>query len=161
VLQRIAALEGKAFGRGGLNEWHLPVVARQGRLYVLESGDDLLAAASVIRSWPADLSPPPCDEAPAPRHCEEAPPTRQSQTVAYLIDFVVSGDHRGRGFGRRFLQDMVQDLKKEGVGRLGLTVAPDNVAALSLYRSAGFKRTAHYADEYGSGRDRWLLELTL
>jgi [ribosomal protein S18]-alanine N-acetyltransferase len=135
IIERIAALEHEAFGRGGLNEWHLPVVARQGRLYVLESGDELLAAAGLISSW--------------------------RENSVYLIDFAVAAGRRRLGFGRLLLEKMIDDLKKEGAGRLALTVAPDNEAAISLYRSLGFKRADEYIDEYGSGRDRWLLELTL
>jgi ribosomal protein S18 acetylase RimI-like enzyme len=113
----------------------LPVVARQGRLYVLESGDELLAAAGLIRSW--------------------------RENSAYLIDFAVAADRRRLGFGRLLLEKTIDDLKKEGAGRLALTVAPDNEAAISLYRSLGFERRDEYIDEYGSGLDRWLLELTL
>jgi ribosomal-protein-alanine N-acetyltransferase len=135
TIARIAALEEEAFGRGGLNEWHLPVIARHGRLYILKYGEKIIGAASLIRDWEAGR--------------------------AFLFDFVIEKDARGRGYGRFLMEQLLVELKEQGIERLELTVAPDNIEAINLYKGSGFQKSAVLADEYGCGEDRWLMSLLI
>lgn len=135
MIARVAALEEEAFGRGGLNEWHLPVIARHGRLVVIIEDERVVGAASLLRDWVG--------------------------RSAFLFDLVIAGDVRGRGRGRLLLEGVIENLRNDGVERLELTVAPDNKAAVDLYAQVGFTRTGVLADEYGRGQDRLTMALTL
>lgn len=135
IVDGVSRLEDEAFGRGGLNEWHLPYLIRHGRLYILESETSIVGSASLLRDWDANK--------------------------AYLIDFVIDKSLRNRGLGRVLLTEIIAALKQERFEYLELTVFKGNVEAWKLYEGLGFKRGEIYQDEYGRGQDRWLMSLDL
>lgn len=137
IIESVTALEENAFGRGGLNEWHLPVIARQGRLYVARANETkvVVGAASLIRSWETG--------------------------IAFLFDLAVAREWRRRGVGRRLMAAVVEELKRDGIRCLELTVAPENGPALALYNGLGMTKAAYLPEEYGGGADRILLRLEL
>ena len=135
MISRIAGLENEVFGRGGLNEWHLPIIARQGALFVAEEGENLVGAASLIRSWTPEK--------------------------AFLIDLAVAAAKRRQGAAQKLMKRAGADLLREGFKQIELTVAPDNEPACALYAQLGFERRGVCPDEYGTGRDRILLGLDL
>ena len=128
IIAVVAALEEEAFGRGGLNEWHLPVIARYGRLYVLFEGEQIVGAASLVRDWTAG--------------------------TAYLFDLVIANEARRRGYGRYLMEEVIAHIGGEDISQIELTVAPDNWQAVGLYESLGFSMTKALKDEYGKGQDR-------
>jgi len=135
IIAAVAALEEEAFGRGGLNEWHLPVIARHGRLVVIIEAERVIGAASLLKDWAGNS--------------------------AFLFDLVIAGDVRGRGCGRYLMEKTIENLRNEGFKRLELTVAPDNNAAVDFYERLGFERTGLLPGEYGLGQDRLAMTLTL
>lgn len=58
--------------------------------------------------------------------------------------------HRGRGWGRHLLDDTLAWAARRGLDRVMLDVRPSNVAAVALYRGAGFSqvgiRRRYYTD---------------
>lgn len=136
VIKQVAALEAEAFGRGGLNKWHLPVIIRYGCLHVLEIDGRIIGSAEMIRSW-------------------------GDSRDAYLVGLSVSRKYRNRGYGRLLLNEVIDKAKRDGCARLLLTVDERNGIALNLYRSFGFNIDATLPDEYGLGEDRLLMELDL
>ena len=75
--------------------------------------------------------------------------------ILYVVGFYVRPAWRGRGYGTRLLELVKAELPTLGAEGLLLTVAPDNDAALALYRRAGFVRDQFIADFYGPGEHRW------
>ncbi len=134
LVDEIALLEEANFGRGGLNEWHLPFIIRHGRLYALESSGKILGAASLIRDWDHDAK-------------------------AYLVDFAIVKGRQKEGLGRLLLKGILEEMEQEGTEVLELTVAEENSSATNLYERFGFCRVDFLKDEYGQGQDRWLLRL--
>lgn len=55
-----------------------------------------------------------------------------------LARVIVDPERRGSGVGRRLVHELVHAARSTGLGACLLRVAPDNTAALRLYRSAGF-----------------------
>jgi ribosomal protein S18 acetylase RimI-like enzyme len=54
---------------------------------------------------------------------------------------VIDLQHQGQGYARAAMERVIADLKDRGECRsLGLSCAPDNSAAISLYESLGFQR---------------------
>lgn len=63
-------------------------------------------------------------------------PDGDVQTIA------VSVEHRGRGFGRMLLEQLVAAARHRGVHQLFLEVRADNAVARALYESFGFEQIA-------------------
>jgi ribosomal protein S18 acetylase RimI-like enzyme len=57
---------------------------------------------------------------------------------AYLEELYVSPDRRGEGIGRALLEAAMQTARERGAGHIDLGTSEDDVAARSLYESAGF-----------------------
>jgi ribosomal protein S18 acetylase RimI-like enzyme len=63
---------------------------------------------------------------------------------SYVIALGVLPAHRGKGYGRALLQSSVAALLADGHTEIFIEAAAENQAALSLYRSCGFRETARY-----------------
>jgi RimJ/RimL family protein N-acetyltransferase len=77
------------------------------------------------------------------------PASRHVADVGLMVDAA----HRGRGIGKRLLEEAVVWSRRSGITKLELHVFPWNEAALGLYESFGFEREGyrkrHYARDDG------------
>jgi ribosomal protein S18 acetylase RimI-like enzyme len=80
---------------------------------------------------------------------EAHPVTRHVGSLA----IAVAADARGRGIGRRLMDEAIAWSKRVGVEKLVLSVYPHNEPAISLYRSFGFveegRLARHSRKSYG------------
>jgi len=88
------------------------------------------------------------------------PKTDRQQHTVYLGGFTIKDTSRGKGFGSKILSAIKQQCEKNGMVRIELTVDVDNMAAIGLYKKAGFEtegivkksyklsRTNRFYDEY-------------
>jgi len=60
--------------------------------------------------------------------------------------FVLSPEHRGRGWGRRSLALLIKYARSIGMRHLRCEVLASNAAAAGLYRRLGFEETGSYED---------------
>lgn len=60
---------------------------------------------------------------------------------AFIFDFVIDEEFRGKGFGRQAMAAMDETLKSMDVESVALHVFGDNVTAQELYKKMGFKIT--------------------
>ena len=60
---------------------------------------------------------------------------------AFICDFEIDEALRRKGYGRRALLQLEEELEKRGVYKVGLHVFGGNVAARSLYESLGYNTT--------------------
>jgi len=67
--------------------------------------------------------------------------TKRDLTKAYSWNVVLDAGFRGKGYGKRALNQAEELLRKQGITRVGLNVFSDNVAARALYEQSGFKVT--------------------
>jgi ribosomal protein S18 acetylase RimI-like enzyme len=58
---------------------------------------------------------------------------------AFIFDFVIDEEFRGKGFGKQALTAMDEKLKSIGAESVALHVFGDNVTAQELYEKMGFK----------------------
>ena len=63
-----------------------------------------------------------------------------------IEDVVVDEKHRGKGLGRKLMDQTIAILRKKHVGNIELTSRPSRVAANTLYKSIGF--TLHKTNVY-------------
>jgi ribosomal-protein-alanine N-acetyltransferase len=138
-LQDLIDIEQEAFGKGGMNEWFLPPFVRRGRVYALwvEGKKQPVGVAECMVTW----GQPQC---------------------AYLFGIAIREGWRGKGLGTRFLREICFRLKIKGFQAVDLTVSPDNIPALRVYRDKlGFRTIAFHREEYGQGEDRLVMRLDL
>lgn len=135
LLDKLIALQGEAFGKLGLNESTLPTLIRYGRVFLLRTDKEIIGSAEFMRDW-------------------------NNRDLIFLVGFSIKKSQRQKGMGKAFLGGALDRLGSRA-SRIRLTVSPQNLAALGLYRHFGFKEIGFYEDEYGAGEDRLLLELQL
>ncbi len=63
---------------------------------------------------------------------------------AFVDEFYLGPDYRGRGIGRQVLRQIVVEARTLGIRALHLEVARDNDRARKLYRGAGFEAREKY-----------------
>ncbi|VEF24169.1 Predicted acetyltransferase [Shewanella baltica] len=73
-------------------------------------------------------------------------------TCRWILSVAVSEDARGKGLGKRLMQQCLAELPVS-VERVCLTVDPSNPAH-GLYQHLGFVDSAFEADYFGAGADR-------
>lgn len=84
---------------------------------------------------------------------------------AEIITFAVRPEHRRRRLGFMLVDGMKQLLLDCGVRRCFLEVSQDNIAAISLYRSAAFLdvgiRKGYYSVQEGKNADALVMQCNL
>lgn len=67
------------------------------------------------------------------------PEIKKDLTNRSIYAFVVFKEYQAKGYGKLFLKELIAKCKKMKIGLLTLGVFKDNVKAVHLYESAGFK----------------------
>ena len=75
----------------------------------------------------------------------------------YVVGFYIRPQWQGRGFGRAFLLGVAAEIRAMGAEGMVLTVAPENAAAIGLYKSTGFVDESFIPDFYGEGQHRHIM----
>lgn len=75
----------------------------------------------------------------------------------HVVDLAVMPSSRRHGVGRRLLLSLVAELRIRGARAITLEVRAGNLAALSLYRGAGFAVEGRRPRYYPDGEDALLL----
>ena len=133
--QTLAALEEydrEAFGPAGLRTYDLAVMAEAGAVFLAVSAGEIAGACQLMR-------------------------VLDEPAFGYIVGFYVRPAWQGRGLGRRLLEAVAQKCREMRIDGLLLTVAPENIRAMSLYASAGFVEEAFVPRFYGEGEDRYVL----
>lgn len=77
---------------------------------------------------------------------------------AQLLNISIAPEHQRKGLGRKLLSEIMQIARAKNMRRVLLEVRPSNVAALSLYRAAGFHeiglRRGYYSADNSNGNVR-------
>jgi ribosomal protein S18 acetylase RimI-like enzyme len=139
LIRELCRLEIENLGKeASVNQWVIPVLIRYGLVTVAEKQPEkeIAGVCQVLRSY-KDLS------------------------SAFIHSFYVRPHLRGKNIGEKLLRGVLKRIESDGFKSVWLTVDSANTAAVSLYESAGFRRTSVLRDEYGEGVDRVLYTLKL
>lgn len=82
----------------------------------------------------------------------------------HVLNLCIAEAARGRGFGRRMLEHLLEQGAAAGMTDAFLEVRPSNAAALALYRGLGFEQIGMrrgYYQAAGGREDACVLKLTL
>lgn len=122
----------EAFGATGLRTYDLAVMAQAGAVFAAHVGDELVGGCQLMR-------------------------VLEEPDFFYVVGFYIRPQWRGRHLGRELLRLVAEESRALGAKGLVLTAAPENVAALALYKSAGFKEDRFVPHFYGDKEDRHIL----
>jgi L-amino acid N-acyltransferase YncA len=70
------------------------------------------------------------------------------------VSVYVAADARGRGVGRRLLEELVRSSEEAGVWTLQAGIFPENVASIALHERCGF-RLVGVRERLGKLRGAW------
>lgn len=132
LLVTLAAYDLEAFGPTGLRTYDLAVMAEAGAIFLAQIGGETVGSCQLFR-------------------------VLDEPGFLYVVGFYIRPEWQGRDLGRALLLAVAEESRKLGAEGLVLTVAPENVKALNLYRSAGFVDEAFVPHFYGEGEDRHIL----
>ncbi|MDA8441642.1 MAG: GNAT family N-acetyltransferase [Peptococcaceae bacterium] len=138
LLKRMVNFGLNIFGETGMDEWGLVPQIRHGNVFLLKQDDKkIIGIAILMRDW-------------------------EDIAKAYLIDYAIAEQFQGQGLGYHFLVEICKNLKEQGFERVGLTVDPENIGAVKLYKDKlGFKVAEMRENEYGKGHNRLIMRLDL
>jgi ribosomal protein S18 acetylase RimI-like enzyme len=139
LIRDLCRLEIENLGEeASINHWVIPVLIRYGLVTIAEKLPEkqIAGVCQVIRSY-------------------------GEATSAFIHSFYVRPHLRGMNIGKILLSAVLDKVGSDGFDKIQLTVDAKNEPAVSLYRSAGFRKTSVLKDEYGEGvhRDLYTLEL--
>lgn len=132
LLVTLEAYDFEAFGLTGLRTYDLAVMAQAGAVYVAYLYDEIVGSCQILRM----LDEP---------------------GFFYVVGFYVRPRRQRRQVGRLLLLAVAREIQNLGGEGMLLTVAPGNVPAIALYRSAGFVDESFIPNFYGDGEDRHIL----
>lgn len=82
---------------------------------------------------------------------------KEDRAAAEIYSVAVAHKARGYGIGKALIDAALDWAKSNSVNTLSLTVSPENLVALSLYRAKGFKDVEQIEDYYAPGEARLVL----
>ena len=133
LIKKIFDNELESFGvMGGADMWMIMSFSRYGKLYVLlNESNDLLSVAQFQGVL--------------------------GKKEVFLYGFSTSLKERGKGYGKILLEECHNKLKMLEIEKIYLTVDPENIQAINMYKKAGYLIEELQKDEYGKGIDRYLM----
>jgi ribosomal-protein-alanine N-acetyltransferase len=78
-----------------------------------------------------------------------------------IISIAVKKEWRRRGIGRKLIEKLLENFKKEGAKIVFLHVREENKEAINFYRALGFKIIELVENYYSNGENAYLMEKTL
>ena len=139
LLSNIKRLERRNLGRvAAINEWIIPVIIRYGKVFIVQNTEDMriIGICELLKSF-------------------------ENKFTAFIHSFYIDISYRGKGAGKKLLQEVIKILSADKIKYVELTVDPVNTAAINLYRSFDFEKVSIRKNEYGKGIDRIFMRLKL
>jgi diamine N-acetyltransferase len=62
-------------------------------------------------------------------------------SIFYVWRFMIDARHQGKGYGRRAMELVIDEARRDGVPAVGLSVVPGERSAADFYRQLGFEET--------------------
>ncbi len=123
--------------KAALNEWQLPVWIRYGKFFVIiNEQKEIIGVCQAMRVWD-DIN------------------------TAFIHSFYINKNYRRKKIGKTLLKFVIDYFQSNGLKKIKLTVDSKNMAAMNLYKKAGFEVEHLLKDEYGKGKSRLLMVLTI
>ncbi len=132
LLRELQEYDLEAFGATGLRTYDLAVMAQAGAVLVARIAERIVGGCQLMR-------------------------VLDEPDFFYIVGFYIRPQWRGRRLGGELLRLVAEESRALGAKGLVLTTAPDNLAALALYKGAGFVEDRFVPHFYGEKEDRYIL----
>ena len=132
LLLELQEYDFEAFGPTGLRIIDLAIMAQNGAIFVAHAASEMVGSCQLMR-------------------------VLDEPDFFYVVGLYIRPHWRGLHFGRELLRLMAEESRRLGAHGLVLSAAPGNVAALALYRSAGFVEDRFVPNLHGEEEDRYIL----
>lgn len=81
----------------------------------------------------------------------------ERNSVGHIVSIAVSRDYRGKGIGRKLLEELERRLKNKGARVFKLEVRISNRIAINLYVKLGYKTKEVVKNYYPDGEDAYVM----
>ncbi|MCP4221628.1 MAG: GNAT family N-acetyltransferase [bacterium] len=81
--------------------------------------------------------------------------------TGWIMALGVVKEFRKHGVGESLTRVVLQEMQKREARRIKLTVHPENLSAIGLYKRLGFLPVEEIADYFGDGEPRLIMEKSL
>ena len=135
LIADIVDYETVIFGDGGIGRWTIMPFIRYGEIYAAVHENVVISAVELMKAFDGE--------------------------EVYIYGFFTKEKYSGKGYGSKLLEFTINEMRKNKVEVLSLTVDPKNEAAKNLYFKHDFKEVELLEEEYGKGEDRLYLKLVL
>jgi ribosomal-protein-alanine N-acetyltransferase len=78
-----------------------------------------------------------------------------------IVSVAVKKEWRRKGIGRKLIEKLLENFKKEGMKIVFLHVREENRGAINFYQALGFKIIELVENYYSNGENAYLMEKTL
>lgn len=134
-ISQISEIEKETFGKDAISPIQLTLIARSGKIFVLNHGGEIRAESVVIPYF--------------------------GNSKCLLFSFAVKMGFHGKSLGSRLMENLLEELIRLKVPALELTVNPKNERAFSFYKKFGFEIASLLESYFGLGNHRYLLSKSL
>lgn len=111
--------------------------AKFGKIFLLYEDNKLIGVSEFLKDW-------------------------NDNDKVYLYGMSIRKNKQNKGFGTKFLEEMINKLRQYNIKKIALYVDPNNKTALHLYKHKfGFKEIEYSRYVYNKGKNRLLLELNI
>lgn len=133
-LSKIAAIENEAFKDDRLSIFNLSLLARVNSIFAVIKQNTVVAEAQFVTN-------------------------NNNNNAGLILGFAVAKKYQGQKIGKFMLQSLIEYARERGVITIVLTVNPENIAAINLYKNSfGFKIVDKNTCHPLNNEKRWLLE---
>lgn len=135
-IDEIVKIEEEVFGKnGGADYWLIKSFIRYGLLLVIKEGDEIVSIAEYIQIM--------------------------GKKEFFLYGFLTRERFRGKGYAGKLIEHSGKIAKIMGYEAISLTVDPENILAVNLYKRRGYEIVEYQENEYGIGIHRYLMRKVL
>ena len=85
----------------------------------------------------------------------------KNENSGLIISVAVKKEWRRRGIGKKLIEKLLENFKKEGIKKIFLHVREENKEAINFYQALGFRIIELIGNYYSSGENAYLMEKTL
>jgi ribosomal protein S18 acetylase RimI-like enzyme len=132
LLQELQEYDFEAFGATGLRTYDLAVMAQAGAVFAARVGEEIVGGCQLMR-------------------------VLDDPEFFYVVGFYIRPQWQQHRLGKELLRLVAEESRAMGAKGLVLTAAPTNVAALALYKGAGFVEDRFVPHFYGEKEDRFIM----
>ena len=133
TMSKIIKIEKEAFeGWGNVDLWIIKALIRYGFVFVVKKDDEIVSIAEYMQVF--------------------------NKKSLFLYGISTLKKYRNQGFASFLLDETEKILKSLGFEEIELTVDPQNIIAINLYKHHGYTMEKFLEDEYGKNVHRYMMK---